>query len=347
MNRVIKVLVVGDFSSVIHEEAICKAFEDNQLEVHKFKFSTYFKSGFLLRTKFNNFQIKFTIGPIILKINNDLLEELSNNYYDFVFFYRPRFVRASLLEFISKRTVVYFYNNDDPFGVNYKRYFWKKFFKGLKYCHHIFYYRNKNKLDYSSIGYNNISLLRSYYIKSINFPIDTEKKYDVVFVGHFEDDGRDVYLKYLIDNGINLRIFGPEWHRCSNYDFFVNRMGEIHSLNLCDYNIILNSSKIALVFLSTLNSDTYTRRCFEIPATNSFMLAQYSEDLACLFKAEIEADYFRTKESLLSKVSFYLENDKVRRRIANNGYRRVVLDLHEVTDRVKIVLDQFDVDSKK
>jgi spore maturation protein CgeB len=347
MSKGIKVLVVGDFISLIHEEAICKAFEDNQLEVHKFKFSTYFKSGFFLRIKFNNFQIKFTIGPIISKINNDLFKQLSNNDYDLVFFYRPRIIRTSLLKFISNRTIVYFYNNDDPFGKNYKSYFWNKFFRGLKYCHHIFYYRNKNKLDYSSIGYDNISLLRSYYIKSINFPIDKKKEFDVVFVGHFEDDGRDIYLKYLIDSGINLKIFGPEWHRCSNYDFFVKRIGKIQSLSLSDYNIVLNSSKIALVFLSTLNSDTYTRRCFEIPATNSFMLAQFSDDLAGLFKPGIEADYFYSKESLLSKINFYLQNDKVREMIANNGYKRVVLDLHEVTDRVKVILNQFNADIKK
>jgi spore maturation protein CgeB len=347
MIRVAKVLVVGDFISLIHEEAICRAFEDNQLEVHRFKFSSYFKSDFYFYTKLNNFQLKYTIGPIISKINNDLFKHLSNNDYDFVFFYRPRIIRKSLLKFIYSRTIVYFYNNDDPFGKNYKRYFWYKYFKGLEYCHHIFYYRNKNKLDYSSIGYNNITLLRSYYIKSINFPIYKKKEYDVVFVGHFEDDGRDLYLKYLIDNGINLKIFGPEWHRCSNYDFFVKRIGEIHSLSLSDYNIVLNSSKIALVFLSTLNSDSYTRRCFEIPATNSFMLAQFSDDLSGLFKPGLEADYFYSKESLLSKVNFYLQNDKAREIIANSGFKRVVYDLHEVTERVKIILNQFNVDIKK
>ena len=36
------------------------------------------------------------------------------------------------------------------------------------------------------------------------------EKFDVVFVGHFEDDGRDEVFKYLIENGVNLKIFGPE-----------------------------------------------------------------------------------------------------------------------------------------
>lgn len=347
MSRVIKVLVVGDFISLIHEEAICQAFEDNQIEVYKFKFSTYFKSGFLIRNKITNVQTKLTFGPIISKINNDLHEHIIDNDYDFVFFYRPRIIRESLFKIIYNRSIVYIYNNDDPFGKNYKSYFWFKFFRGLKYCHHIFYYRNKNKLDYNNIGYNNTTLLRSYYIKSINYPIDKKKEYDVVFVGHFEDDGRDLYLRYLIENGVNLKIFGPEWHRCPNYNFFVKHIGEINSLNLTDYNVVLNSSKIALVFLSTLNSDTYTRRCFEIPATNSFMLAQYSDDLANLFKPGIEADYFYSKESLLSKIIFYLQNDKTRETIANNGFKRVCFDSHEVTDRVKIILNQFNVDIKK
>jgi hypothetical protein len=347
MSIVAKVLVVGDYISLIHEDAICSAFEANQLEVESFKFNKYFTSGNALKTKFNNFQIKFTIGPTISKINNDLYNLISSNHYDFVFFYRPRIIQESVLKFISTRSIIYFYNNDDPFSALYNRFFWSKYFKGLKYCKHIFYYRHKNNLDYNKIGYSNVTLLRSYFIKSINFPLAKSKQYDVVFIGHYENDGRDIYLKYLLDNGISLKIYGPEWHRSSYYKYFIQRIGEIKSLNLIDYNIVLNSSKIALVFLSTLNSDTYTRRCFEIPATKAFMLATYTDDLAGLFIPGKEADFFESKEELLNKVNFYLQNSAKREEIAYNGYKKVLSDFHEVSYRVKIILDQFYVDIKK
>jgi spore maturation protein CgeB len=186
--------------------------------------------------------------------------------------------------------------------------------------------------------------LRSYYVKYLNFPIDIKKKYDVVFIGHYENDNRDQWLKYLIDNGIKLKIFGPEWHRSSYFEFFKKKIGNIHPLNLTDYNTVLNSSKIALVFLSTLNSDTYTRRCFEIPASKTFMLSQYSNDLQSLFESEVEADYFNSQNEMLEKILFYLENEKVRDKIANSAFEKVTFEGHEVSQRVRIILNQYNKD---
>ena len=342
----IKALVIGDYISPIHEDAICTAFSNNRVDVEKFKFSRYFIKGKYIRTKFNNFQIKYGFGPLIWKINQDLIHKIKNNKYDIVFFYRPRIIRNKTLKLISKSSCLYFYNNDDPFGDLYKKFYWKRYFSGLKYCDHIFYYREKNKKDYLELGYKNISLLRSYYIKYLNFPTDKDFLYEVVFIGHFENDGRDLYIKFLIDNNINIKIFGPEWKRSQFYNFFYEKMGHIIPLDNEKYNLTLNQSKIALVFLSTLNSDSYTRRCFEIPATKTFMLSQYSKDLALLFTPEKEADYFITKEELLSKIQYYLENKLIREKITSNAYEKLIMNNHEVSERIKIVINQFYLDAK-
>ena len=123
-------------------------------------------------------------------------------------------------------------------------------------------------------------------------------------------------------------------------------MGHIIPLDNEKYNLTLNQSKIALVFLSTLNSDSYTRRCFEIPATKTFMLSQYSNDLALLFTPEKEADYFITKEELLSKIQYYLENKLIREKITANAYEKLIMNNHEVSERIKIVINQFYLDAK-
>ena len=46
-------------------------------------------------------------------------------------------------------------------------------------------------------------------------------------------------------------------------------------------------------FFSRLNRDTYTRRCFEIPAAGTLMLCDYSDHAATLFAPGREADFFR------------------------------------------------------
>lgn len=344
MNFEIKVLVVGDYLSPIHEDAVCKAFINNKITVQSFRLSSYFKNDNYIRKKINNFQQKYVIGPSIFKINRDLISEVKKSEYNFVFFYRPRIFKSETLKTIAKSTIIYFYNNDDPFGHLYNKYYWKNFFDGLKYCNHIFYYRLKNKSDYEKIGYKNTSLLRSYYVNYLNFPTNKKYLYDVVFVGHYENDGRDEYIKFLIDNKVNIKIFGPEWNRSKYYKFFYKYLGNITNLNIYNYNEALNQAKIALVFLSTLNSDSYTRRCFEIPATKTFMLSKYSDDLANLFVPEKEADYFYNKHDLLSKINFYLNNSEKREEIVKNAFLKLLHGNHEVTDRIKIILDQYNAD---
>ncbi len=341
----LKFLVVGDFISSIHEQAVCNALETMGVDVEKFVLRKYFQRKQLLFRKFYNFQKKRSWGPSVWKINRDLRRWVNKESFDCIFFYRPVFIKKKTLSECSGKSVVYFYNNDDPFSSHYPKRFWKDFFAGLPYCTHIFYYREKNRQDYINAGYHNISLLRSYFIRTLNFKMDVPKKFDVIFIGHYENDGRDEWIKYLLEQGISLKLYGPEWHRSNSFNYFTKKMGPIAALGK-DYNKVINEAKIALVFLSTLNSDTYTRRCFEIPATGTFMLSQYSADLAGMFEEGKDADYFRSKEELKEKIRFYLVNEKLREQIARNGYDRVNYDKHEVTDRVKIVMNQLAKDQK-
>ncbi|MDQ7083778.1 MAG: glycosyltransferase [Sulfurovum sp.] len=172
--------------------------------------------------------------------------------------------------------------------------------------------------------------------------MSTDKyKCDVVFIGHYEDDGRDEAIKLLIDNGIDLKLYGTEWDKSKYYDFFRDRLSEIKPV-YNDYNLALNSTKIALVFLSKLNNDTYTRRCFEIPATKTMMMAEYSDDLNTMFSEGKEADYFKTKEELLGKVQYYLAHQDTLTEVSENGYQRLLRDGHEIRNRVKEVISTYE-----
>jgi hypothetical protein len=338
-----KILVVGDFASKIHEEAISDAFINKGHRVEKFAFSKYFTSNILIK-KLYFFQIRHQFGPFLYLINRFLKLKIESDSFDFIFFYRPVFVNENIFEIANKLSKVFIYNNDDPFGTNYSKVFWKKYFIGIKYAHRIFYYREKNKIDFEKIGFNNTTLLRSYYIKNLNFPLVDKKSIytsDVSFIGHFENDGRDLILKYLLDNGVNLKIFGPEWRKSDKYAYLCDKIGEIFSLS-SDYNLAINSTKIALVFFSKLNNDSYTRRCFEIPATRTFMLCEYSDEMSRLFIENREVVFFRNKYELLEKIVFYLNNPDLRNEIAKNGYEKVQSYKHEVNDRIEIILSEFE-----
>ncbi len=349
-----KILVVSDWQWKMYGEAFYKAFSGLGYEVDKFSWDQYFvqyqtdqKAGFL-QTISHKFQNKYLMGPILRKINRDLYRKCLDFKPDMIFIYRgthvfPETIKSVKLELECK---VFGYNNDDPFSKEYSSYVWKNFLKSIPMYDHIFVYREKNIQDYEDISYKKTSLLRSYYIADSNFPIrnieNSHYTCDVVFIGHFENDGRDEALKLLIENGVDVRLYGTQWEKSKHYSFFKEKYKKIVPVYGDTYNLAINSAKIALVFLSKLNNDTYTRRCFEIPATKTMMVSEYTSNLAKnLFKEGIEAEYFRDKEELFIKVTNYLLDKRKIDKIGNAGYIRLKNDGHEVVDRVKEIIQIY------
>jgi spore maturation protein CgeB len=106
-----------------------------------------------------------------------------------------------------------------------------------------------------------------------------------------------------------------------------------------NYNKALCGAKVALCFLSKLNQDTYTRRCFEIPATKTMLLSEHSDDLATLYREGVEAEFFRSGDELIAKLHRYVADEALRRSVAEAGYRRVVADGHDVISRMRQVIN--------
>ena len=352
-----KILIISDgHGGKTHGDAFKKSFEELGHEVSVFTWQGYFKNypyadcyetdSNFLKSIYYRFQNKFTFGPALLKLNSDAVKKCNEIKPDLVFVYRGTHIFPSTVKKMQKTSAkVFGYNNDDPFSEKYASYVWRHFKKCIPFYDHVFYYRQKNKTDYDALGCKNSSLLRSYYIKENNFQIPSieTNKYtcDAIFIGHFEEDGRDDALKLLLDNGINLKLYGTNWEKSKHYAYFVEKLGNITPL-YDDYNLALNSAKIALVFLSKLNNDSYTRRCFEIPATGTLMLAEDSDDLSNnLFEEDKEAIYFKTPEELLTKVQAYSADTAKRKKIATSGKNKLEKSGHEVLDRAKQVLEIF------
>jgi spore maturation protein CgeB len=87
-----------------------------------------------------------------------------------------------------------------------------------------------------------------------------------------------------------------------------------------------------------MNQDTYTRRCFEIPATKTMLLSEYSDDLTTLYREGVEAEFFKSRDELIAKLHRYVSDEALRRSVAEAGYRRVVADGHDVISRMRQVI---------
>lgn len=348
-----RILVAGDWHSEVHEEAVFGALSKLGHEVERFTWHEYFQRGKgipgALGHLLQRAQNKFVAGPLIGRINRDFVTATEAFRPQIVFVYRGTHITARSLAEVRRRVpgcVLLGYNNDDPFGPGQPAWLWRHFLRSLPAYHVVLAYRSHNLEEFRRRGANRVNLLRSWFIPERNHPVTlgeedrTHYGCDVVFVGHCENDGRIESLEEIVKRGFRLRLFGPgDWDSAIAKSQWLDGQRPVRPVWGEDYNKALCGAKIALCFFSRLNRDAYTRRCFEIPATGTLMLCEYSPDAASLFAEGRDADYFRDKEELVAKIERYLGDDNLRRSVAAAGHLRVHADGHDVISRMRQLLD--------
>ena len=346
-----RILIAGDWHSEIHEEAVFIAFEKLGHKVLKFPWCQYFiskKGSNSLSVIYLKVQAKYMFGLPVRRLNYDLIHKVAEEKPDILFVYRGSHIYSKTLRKvrqISPNTRLLGYNNDDPFSPQYPKWKWRHFLDGVPYYDVVFAYRVHNLNELKSIGAKQVKLLRSWFIKEKNFSIHSTSvapKYnsDIIFIGHYENDSRLECLEEIMKRGWKLKIYGHDygWGPVLQKSNLLSKFLPIKNLWGDDYNKALSASKISLCFLSKLNRDTYTRRCFEIPASGSMLLAEYTDDLASMFKPDQEAVFFSSPEELTEKLEFYLNNEELRFKVAQAGLKRVHDDGHDVVSRMEYVI---------
>lgn len=347
-----RVLIAGDWSSELHEEPIARSLARQGHEVIKFKWYTYFQqNGFILIRILKRLQNKFLVGGLILKLNRDLEDVVRKNKPNLVFIYRGTHVlRITLrkLKSIDSDLVIFGFNNDDPFSPFYPFWIWRHFISCIQSYDVILAYRESNIPEYFAAGARRVSLWRAYFDPARNYPIKADSvseewRCDVVFIGHYENDGRLTYLEEVVKNGWSLRIYGPpyEWNDILERNSILKSLSPVRLVWGEDYNYAINGAKIALCFLSKLNRDTYTRRCFEIPASGTLLVSERSDDLTKIFRPDDEVVLFGNVPEFRCVLSSLLTDLERLKAVAGAGSRRVWADRHDVDSRVADLLNHY------
>jgi len=340
-----KILVVGDGHSAIHEVAVVAAFRRLGHAVEAFYWHNYFQSRNSLNRTWLRAQNKFLIGPVITRLNRDLVKRATDFNPQFIFVYRGTHITRRTL--IKLKTLlpdcqVFGYNNDDPFGSGHPPWLWQHFLRSLSIYDIVLAYRKHNIAEYVRLGAKRSELLMPWFRPGVDDPLEQDepikKQYDVVFVGHYENDGRLEYMERISQVDLVFGLFGPGWNRAPKYDWLKSKQ-PVMAVRDQLYRKTLLSAKIALCFLSKLNRDAYTRRCFEIPAMGVCMLCQYSDDLDHIFTDGVDAVFFRNADEMMSKLEYYIKNDQQREQVAANGRLRVLRDKHDIYSRLDFVLN--------
>ena len=336
-----KILVVGSFRFEIYAKAFYDAFRRLGHEVEKIDTEDFVAKG-LFGGTVEKVKHHWLVGSSINFADRVLKDKVSDFRPDLVFMYHCYFFHPAAIEHISKHTTVFSYDNDDPFERRSDKHNPSYYIAAAKFCKMNYVFRQKNVNDFAAIGVNNVKVLLPYYTETRNFPMACEKDIPLAFVGHWENDGRDAMIKALLDADLPFELYGDalSW---SNSEYWSQLENVYYGpANGEQYNAVLNRVKVALVFFSRANNDTYTRRCFELPVTKTVMLSEYTEDMDKLWPKDECCVYFRSKEELVHKACKLLDHDDLRQRIAQNAFNRLKAIGGSETDRVREIIADYE-----
>ncbi len=351
-----KILIAGDWHSELHEVAVYQALQQLGHEMLRFSWNEYFKPKNnlgRLALPLLKAQNKYMFGPMVARLNRDFISQVENEKPDLIFVYRGTHIYPETLRRLKQaapHAVLVGYNNDDPFSPFYPKWKWRHFLAGIPEYSLVLAFRQHNLEEFRAAGAKRVEMLRHWFIPERNHPVELSAGEmqqfgcDVVFVGHYEDDGRLACLEEIARRGYTLRIFGPgyEWDPVIRRSQLLNKHIPVNLVWGGDYNRALCGAKIALCFFSKLNRDTYTTRCFEIPASGTVLMSEYSDDLAEMFRPDQEAVFFHDAQELLKKLDVLLVDEAKREKIAAAGMKRAWNGGHDVTSRMNNMMGWVD-----
>ncbi len=249
-------------------------------------------------------------------MNKKFLEIVAKEMPDFILFWlrTDEFDIDTLLNIrkISPKTkTINFFGDDESLFDNFTRYYSLFFDACLMFPQFDgnLYEKNGIKNYFFTCG-SNLERFK---------PLRIKKKYDVTFAG-IPKSNRYELARYLIDNGINLKIFGPGWYKHKDLSNFY--MGPLDIDGLVE---VTNQSKINLCFTKNDYGVPHLKgRVFDCGACRSFALVEESLYYLRFFESGKEIVMAKNKKDFLNKIRYYLENEGERERIAENMYRKMI-----------------------
>ena len=334
-----RIVVAGDFSWEMYEPAICDALRAEGAQVFELHAQQLFGPTSLLRRA----QSKLVLGPGPVLANAAFVAAAARHQPDLMLAWRAPWLspRAIQLARLAGAKRIALYCNDDPFGPDRELRIWRAWRKSVPAADLVLAYREQNLAELKSAGARAVKLFRSSYAardRPIELTAADRARFgcDVIFVGHCEPDGRLEAMDALLRSGLSVRIFGTHWERYASGRAWESML-PIVPLRGDDYVRAIAAAKAAVVFLSARNRDTYTRRCFEIPAIGTAMLAPRTPDLLTLFD-EQEALFWSSPQELVAQARRAVEDAPLRAGIAAAGHARVLRDGHDARARARELL---------
>lgn len=277
--------------------------------------------------KIYSFQVLTGIGPGIAEYGRRLLALACEYRPDVVWIDKGHFISRSLLQEIKRHTGAFLvcYNTDD---IRYARNGWRLHLPSIPEYDIYFTTNRFNVPELTELGARRVVLTQMGYNKNIFKPcLVTSNELlrlgaSVGFVGHWERATEEIISKVVM-KGVQVRVRGASWGKLKNRKLLKSFV-EPHALSSEEYTKAIISTKINLGINSAQSRNLSSGRTFEIPAVGGFLLAQRTIEHESLYIEGVEAEFFSSDEELYEKISYYLEHDKERQKIALAGHQKCI-----------------------
>lgn len=304
-------------------------------------------------------------GAAIDAMNDAVLVTAEEQRPDVVWFDKQEFIRPATLARLKERGAKLIYYTPDPyFAVDWKQ---TSFTRTSMPLFDVLVTAKAYELDkFRALG-GHVIYMPLGYCDEVHRPapdVRDEEIVDVGFVGGWEPR-RETFIEALAADGRSVRIWGYGWDHLIDGKWTLRRRMRLSRLtpgerprirrsdHLADhiepaevydtaYAQALTQSAISLGLLRTIYPDQHTTRTFEIPACESMMLADRTDEHLSFFEEGKEAEFFSSTEELLDKARFYSERPDARRAVARAGRERCERSGYSYFERFRPMLAELE-----
>lgn len=284
--------------------------------------------------------------PRLLRDCNQLEQELINLcervHPEIVWIEWAKEIRPKVLlriKSIISRPLLISFQDDNPWGDRQKdKWIWKQYFKTIPEFDLHLVKRQSDVDNLRALGAKSCRLWEHGIYQPLFFPSQTleEKKYPVSFVGTCLDK-REYLIRYLLENGIPIHVFGNLWQKKSD----LPRLFPTHFHPAVEgkaYADVIRQSQICLGLVSHSNHDEWTMRTYEVPGCAGLLLAERTPKHEELFREGYEAEFFSTPEECMIKLMNLLPKQEQCRIMGEASYYRFVKNNLTIEARMLVFL---------
>jgi spore maturation protein CgeB len=169
--------------------------------------------------------------------------------------------------------------------------------------------------------------------------MSADRDIDVIFIGALFPGKMPLIAKVKKAFGKRCRIHGlTNFKRNVYFNLNFGLPGWVRPAGFGEYVPLYQRSKIGI---NVHNRGDYTvgsYRMFDLPGNGVMQISDGGKFLDSFFRVGEEIVSYRDADDLIDKIHYYLKHDDERRRIALNGYRRVMKD-HRIGQRLSQAAD--------